>query len=192
MIAEIILQILQQDPEARILLTSQSNIAVDHALAQIAGAAGSSPPEMIRIGRVDKISAGGANWTLKERARSWRAEVLENCGPVVEEFRQAERDARAAIKSVDVLPESDPTTAGIVEEWIAEATDLSEQLEIYRQEKASLGGGATDTSHADVDQVVEQTRAALRDQLEALNGLLPQPQSTWTAWGKTMLWMRLS
>ena len=43
-IAEIILQILKRNPESRILLSSQSNVAVDHALTRIADAGGESPP----------------------------------------------------------------------------------------------------------------------------------------------------
>ena len=39
-IAEIVIQILGRTPDARILLTSQSNVAVDHALSQIAKASG--------------------------------------------------------------------------------------------------------------------------------------------------------
>ena len=44
-IAEIVLQILRRNPDARILLSSQSNIAVDHALNQIAKAAGATPAD---------------------------------------------------------------------------------------------------------------------------------------------------
>ena len=174
-ITEIILQILHQDPDARILLTSQSNIAVDHALTQIAAAAGGSPPEMVRIGRAEKISSGGENWTLKERARTWRQEVLNNCSLPIEGLRQAEREARVAVKTTDVLLESDTTTAGTIEEWITEAKDLAEQLEIYEMECASLGIGASDTNQSDAAQMVDQARVQLRDQLEALNGLLSQP-----------------
>ena len=57
-IAEIVLQILHRDPEARILLASQSNVAVDHAITQIASAMDETPPEMVRIGRADRIIPG--------------------------------------------------------------------------------------------------------------------------------------
>ena len=86
-ITEIVLQILKREPEARILLTSQSNVAVDHALTQIANAAGDPPPEMVRLGRSEKIGHGGENWTLAERARTWRQEVLDKCQPELAKLR---------------------------------------------------------------------------------------------------------
>ena len=61
MIAEIVLQILKRDPKATILLSSQSNVAVDHALTRIAEAT-DKVPEMVRIGRPEKVGHGGENW----------------------------------------------------------------------------------------------------------------------------------
>ena len=63
-IAEIILQILDANPDARILLASQSNVAVDHALTRVSEAERETAPQMVRIGRPDKIGHGGEDWTL--------------------------------------------------------------------------------------------------------------------------------
>ena len=103
-IAEIVLQILKREPEARILLTSQSNVAVDHALEQIAKASSDGPPAMVRYGRAEKIGDVGKNWTLRRRVRSWRKDVVKRCDTVIEELREAERAARASVK---VLEDSD-------------------------------------------------------------------------------------
>ena len=174
-IAEIVLQILRQDPDARILLTSQSNVAVDHALTQIAEAADDPAPEMVRIGRTEKIGSGGEAWTLEERALSWREEVLGRCQPVMEELRQSEREARAAVKAGG--EQSDPETAnvGTIEEWTAEAKDIAAQLQEYELEYASLGSDTLDVTKAEAADAVEQTRTQLREQLDALNELLSQP-----------------
>ena len=75
-IAEMVLQILKREPEARILLTSQSNVAVDHALSQIARASTDGAPAMVRYGRAEKISDAGKTWTLRRRVRSWRKNAL--------------------------------------------------------------------------------------------------------------------
>ena len=174
-IAEIVLQILHQDPDARILLTSQSNIAVDHALTQIAEAAGDPVPEMVRIGREEKIGYGGEEWTLKERALSWRKEVLDRCDPVIEELRQSEREARAAVKSSDVSPDSENTYAETIEEWISEAKEIAGQLQEYEFEYASLGPDTPDNAKEEAADAVEQIRVQLREQLDALNELLPTP-----------------
>ena len=174
-IAEIVLQILRRDPDARILLTSQSNVAVDHALTQIAKAKGDPAPEMVRIGRTEKIGSGGEAWTLEERALSWRQEVLERCRPVIEELRQSERDARAVVKVSGEPSDPETTFAGTIEEWIAEAKDIAALLQEYELEYASLGPDTPDVTKAEAADVVEQARTQLREQLIALNELLPKP-----------------
>ena len=174
-ITEIVLQILRREPEARILLTSQSNVAVDHALTQIAHAAGDSAPEMIRLGRSEKIGLGGENWTLAERARTWRQEVLTRCQPELANLRSAERQARDAIKAVEPENESDPETARTLEEWITEAKEIAEQLQEYEQEYSSLGSEAVDVAREAIAEMVERTRNELKEQINALNDLLPKP-----------------
>ena len=174
-IAEIILQILSRNPEARILLTSQSNVAVDQALTQIAEAAGDSPPEMIRLGRVEKIGHGGEIWTLEERALSWRKEVLGRCNPELANLSLEESKARSAVKATEAPSDSDVDSAGVLEQWIAEAKEIAELLQEYEQEYSSLGTEASADTKDAAEDTVEQTRVELKEQLSALNGLLPQP-----------------
>ena len=174
-ITEIVLQILKREPEARILLTSQSNVAVDHALTQIAYAAGDSPPEMVRLGRSEKIGHGGENWTLAERARTWRQEVLNRCQPELVNLRSEERQARDAIKAFEPENEPDMETAGTLEEWITEAKEIAEQLQEYEQEYSSLGSEATGVAREAITEMVERTQNELKEQLNALNELLPTP-----------------
>ena len=173
-IAEIVLQILRRDPRSRILLTSQSNVAVDHALTQIAAAAGDHPPEMVRIGRSEKIGHGGESWTLEERARSWRQEVLEKCRPELDNLRIEERNARSAVKAVEAVPDSE----GTFEEWITEAKEIAEQLQEYEQEQSALGAEVSAATKDEVAEMVERARIELGEQLNALNELLPQPIET--------------
>ena len=177
-IAEIILQILRQNPDARILLTSQSNIAVDHALTQIASAAGDALPEMIRLGRGEKIGHGGERWTLEERAHEWRQEVLSRCDPVIGELRQAEREAKAAVEATGKLTNFVAADTDTLREWITEAEDRAAQLQEYEQEHAALPSDTPAAVKDEIVEVVEQTRARLRSDLESLNDLLPQPIDT--------------
>lgn len=129
-IAEITLQILRRNPNARILLSSQSNIAVDHALAQIAKAAGETPPAMIRLGRPEKIS--GESWTIQGRANDLRRDVQEKCGVVLEELAQAERQATADAKITDVVSE----TGNGIELRIENAKELVTELREYERDYA--------------------------------------------------------
>ena len=177
-IAEIVLQVLKRDPSTRILLTSQSNVAVDHALTQIAEAAGDPPPEMVRIGRSEKIGHGGENWTLDELASLLRQEVLERCAPELANLRLAERQARRAIKATEAVPDSELESTGELEEWIAEAKEITEQLREYRHEQSTLGSEASDTTKDAIADEVEQTQAELKDHLTTLNELLTEPIDT--------------
>ena len=177
-IAETVLQILKREPEARILLTSQSNVAVDHALTQIASAAGEDCPEMVRLGRAEKIGSGGEMWTLEERARSWREEVLAKCRPQVTSLRSEERKARAAIRDLEPENEHETADAETIEEWVSEARHFAEQLEEYESQLSSLGSEAAGAAKDEVSGMVEQTRSELKDHLDTLNGLLPTPVET--------------
>jgi superfamily I DNA and/or RNA helicase len=60
-IAEIIWQIIRQNPESRILLTSQTNLAVDNALERLQGQAGIRP---IRIGKPEKLEPEGRRFSI--------------------------------------------------------------------------------------------------------------------------------
>ena len=147
-IAEIILQILKGNPESRILLSSQSNVAVDHALTQVAKAAEDALPEMVRLGRMEKIGLDGRNWTIEQRADSWRQEVLDKCNVEIAKLKQAERDHRAAV---------DDDTA----QSVTNALDLLEA--IAHEVSASQ---TEDVNPADVDPDLarlQETRTILED-----------------------------
>ena len=182
-IAEIVLQVLRRDPDARILLTSQSNIAVDHALVRIAEAseeAGDSPPEMVRLGRHEKIGYGGETWTLRERADSWRQDVLDRCDPVLQEIRSEERTMRETLKATGPIDESE----GLIEEWIAESTLIAETLVEYEREyertqrSGSLTFSVITSTRSAIEETVKQTRMELGEHVAALNDLLPNPVGT--------------
>ena len=177
-IAEIVLQILRQNPDARILLTSQSNIAVDHALTQISRAAGAALPEMIRLGRDEKIGHGGERWTLEERAREWRKKVLEECNPVLDDLRQEEREARSAVKEMGKIADAVTADTETIGEWVVELEDDVAQLQEYQQEYDALPSDASATTKSEMAEIVEQTRARVRGDMDILNELLPQPIDT--------------
>jgi len=66
-IAEIIWQTLLRDPEAKILVTSQTNLAVDNALERLRGKKMVRP---IRIGNIDKFEDEGKMYS-NERMQQW-------------------------------------------------------------------------------------------------------------------------
>lgn len=60
-IAEIIWQEIRRNPDCRILLTSQTNLAVDNALERLQGQAGIRP---VRIGKPEKLEPEGRRFSL--------------------------------------------------------------------------------------------------------------------------------
>ncbi|MBB6714778.1 serine/threonine-protein kinase [Clostridium gasigenes] len=68
-ITEITCQILRENPEAKILLTSQSHVAVDHVVNKVADILPDT--RIIRIGRSEKISAQSQNLIMAEQLNKW-------------------------------------------------------------------------------------------------------------------------
>jgi len=66
-IAEIIWQALSRDPDSRILITSQTNLAVDNALERLAGKKRVRP---VRIGNIDKFENEGKVYS-SDRIKKW-------------------------------------------------------------------------------------------------------------------------
>ncbi|ERI92271.1 kinase domain protein [Clostridiales bacterium oral taxon 876 str. F0540] len=68
-ITEIVCQILKENPKARILLTSQSHVAVDHAINSISKYLNGE--KIIRIGRTDKISVKSESLLMSNQVNKW-------------------------------------------------------------------------------------------------------------------------
>jgi superfamily I DNA and/or RNA helicase/tRNA A-37 threonylcarbamoyl transferase component Bud32 len=80
LIAEIILQYQKQNPDSKILLASQTNIAVDHALAKVSevllsdNAADTTKLHMVRLGdpNFKKIAASSEPYLMGRAIETWR------------------------------------------------------------------------------------------------------------------------
>jgi serine/threonine protein kinase len=85
-LAEIILQILKDKPDSSILVSSQSNVAVNHVLSRIA----SLHPKiaMLRIGRPERIGQGAQAWTLEHQLSKWREEVVDRTNTVISQLEE--------------------------------------------------------------------------------------------------------
>ena len=178
LIAELVLQILKKTPRARILLSSQSNVAVDHALTRIASTAEDAQaraPTMVRIGRPDKIRHGGQRWTLAARAEALRREIIQRSRPTIEKLKRDERRIRAAAKAAGELADSEIEEAGDFGEWILEAEDLVRQLEDYEQEEASIGPDASSSTRERAKALVEDARTNATQHISAVGNLLSCP-----------------
>lgn len=75
-ITEVILQTLRNNPQARILLSSQTHVALDNALERIQ----SQGPtlKLVRIGKDEKVAESMKPLRIEEKMAHWRQEVSQN------------------------------------------------------------------------------------------------------------------
>ena len=91
-ISELVYQILygndkyRGNPDAKILIASQSHVAVDHSLAKIKKLI--PDIKMIRIGILDKLSESSREYTLDIFCREWTQKVIENCKKALARYKQ--------------------------------------------------------------------------------------------------------
>ena len=188
-IAELILQLLKKNPHQRILMASQSNIAVDHALIQVSRANQDTLPEleMLRLGNAQNLD--GRAPTLEEKSETSRSTVIETCDntlDVLTEFanRLAEPSGRgdrntvldrvSVDRVVALLDQSDNCmeTIKIYEPLWKEAFEwaqlVQEDLSIAREHKqnhlevvAELLAPQFDCSIEDGQKVIDEAELAL-------------------------------
>lgn len=91
-ITELVYQILygnkkyRGNPDAKILISSQSHVAVDHSLAQIRQLIPNI--KMIRVGVVDKMAESSREFTLDIFCRDWTKQVIKNCEEALERYKK--------------------------------------------------------------------------------------------------------
>ena len=91
-ISELVYQILngndkyRGNPDAKILIASQSHVAVDHSLAKIKKLI--PDIKMIRIGILDKLAESSREYTLDIFCKEWTQKVIENCKEALARYKQ--------------------------------------------------------------------------------------------------------
>lgn len=91
-ISELVYQILygndkyRGNPDAKILIASQSHVAVDNSLAKIKKLI--PDIKMIRIGILDKLSESSREYTLDVFCRKWTEKVIANCREALASYKQ--------------------------------------------------------------------------------------------------------
>ena len=85
-IVELVFQVLKRNPDARILLTSQTHVALDNAIEQIRKE--NSEWRIVRIGDVEnsRISAASNDLLLSNQMEAWRAEALRKGSQFIENW----------------------------------------------------------------------------------------------------------
>jgi hypothetical protein len=127
-IAELVAQELARDNDARILLTAQTHVAVDHALARIAEL--NPDASIVRLGRQDQMAEGIEEFSLPARLDRSR-------NAVVEAGRSFLR-AMAAELGLDVDSAEVDTLAADLEANLARLSQVRSRLTLKRDERRML------------------------------------------------------
>lgn len=109
-IAEIIWQTLSENPKAKILLTSQTNLAVDNALERLKGKKMVRP---LRIGNIDKFEDEGKYYST-DRIEQWCGEAGAGTKP---NSNNAIRDWISLVAQREAYETNDNTLGNIVSDW---------------------------------------------------------------------------
>lgn len=84
-ITELVSQILSKNTESKILISSQSNVAVDHALVKIKEV--EPDISMIRVGRREKLSENVQGYMIEEYLEEWTNCVVQKSKDYLNEFK---------------------------------------------------------------------------------------------------------
>lgn len=130
-IAEIIWQEIRRNPKCRILLTSQTNLAVDNALERLQGRSGIRP---VRIGQLDRLEPEGLRFSLP---------IIENWAKGIDKYPikdgvkidTTDNATKIWIDSILSNVSNNPKYADIVCEWKSE---LNTKDELSRNEFTQL------------------------------------------------------
>lgn len=161
-ISEIILQELRRNPKARILLTSQTHVALDNAIDRIALVADrvGLAPSIIRVGRADdaRIAETSSRYLLPERLEVWKNTALRRSDAFVEAWG-AERGFDRKHVEIATLLEKVLLTRSRLSELDAQERTLRSALE---PSGAAAMMETDQTEAVDLDQQ-ELTLLAARD-----------------------------
>jgi hypothetical protein len=127
-IAELVSHVLKRDRGCRVLITSQTHIALDNALEAIRGLCPDAA--LLRLGRPDKIGSEVDDLTVDRRLVAWRSEVLAKSRAFLDEL---------AHRLGYEVPELDVRAVGLeIAEQRAQLKDLRSRIQLRQAERRRL------------------------------------------------------
>lgn len=131
-ISELVYQILngndkyKGNPDAKILIASQSHVAVDHSLAKVKKLI--PDIKMIRIGILDKLAESSRAYTLDIFCKEWTQKVIENCKAALAKYKQEIGIDESLQEKNSIITEIETITKDIAE-LIDELEEVESELE---------------------------------------------------------------
>jgi serine/threonine protein kinase len=163
-IAELVTQEIHRNSSARILLASQTNVALDNALERIRSD-GQSQLKLLRLGNAAeaKISASVTELTLDRQLDAWRVSVRERSERYLDSIAQREGVELPTLKAVVLLHE----LASVLEESASIREQIDEMETLIAVGTGIIGAGRRMT--ADELRIAQEDCATLRQRRSQLD-----------------------
>lgn len=185
-IVELVFQVLNRNPDARILLTSQTHVALDNAIERIRKE--NSDWRIVRIGDVEnsRISAGSNDLLLSNQMEAWRTEALKKGSQFIEDWAvqhnisKRDFDISTSLRKLSLANEQAKHLAGLISLREKQMADLvganplpsphteSRDPEEIAQIKEDIAKLRTDLKGSNAEQV------QLKDSLRKLDSMLDE------------------
>lgn len=149
LIGEIVVQWIRRNPGHRILLSSQTHIALDNVLERVAEL--DPKMELIRIGRIDepKISEASKKLLLEKRVESWIADVRRQAEAEMTRWAQENKVDRSTVE-IGMKVER-------LLQLLKRQSDLRERIAKIEAEREEVVSEETDGGTADDEEIAEET-----------------------------------
>ena len=180
-IVELVAQELSRNPDARILVSSQTHAALDNVLERLAALDLQPAPTLLRVGRSkdERISPGVRELLLGAQVEQWRNDVVKNGQAYLREWARereiSERDVEIAMR-FDELAATDEEIGQLQQK----RGDAEQRLEALRELRRSGRETSSEASGEVQDQLVavqaeatnlELRRDELAERLRTLGGI---------------------
>ena len=127
-ITELILQTLQQNPDAKILLTSQTHVALDNALERIQKVNNSL--KIVRIGNHEKVADNVHDLLFEEQMDQWKREVLERSKDFINDWSNEHNLDKKDLEMATYFQK--------LKNIASQINSLKQEIESLKQEKYEL------------------------------------------------------
>jgi len=140
-IAELIMQIFRREPKARVLLSSQSNVAIDHAFVKVISQMTEhrhsfrAMPQFVRLGN-DKISENALAWKLETAVAKWADDMEEQINDNIWHLLENSEPERAM------------RLTSLFNEWKDRIKKHDEIKSVYLAQQPLLAGATCAGSHS--------------------------------------------
>ena len=138
-ITEIILQILDKYPNDKILISSQSNVAVDNVLTRLSRVA-SKEIKCVRIGREEKIEEDARQFEIEKAILNWQKLIQSKSLAYWENYQQQNEQLLSGVKkiaNIEQIKEQNQELQGLTKKLTQVIERLNSELVISKDNSAS-------------------------------------------------------